>query len=269
MTNTQVGQVDDGDRWKSRLRRACRILVERGPLEILRQMRRHGLRESARFVGRNLRYMLAIAISRRFDRRYGVDTGGEIPSDRLQVIGEHARQGAFFLSTPARSFLRTLESLPDDLGAFAFVDFGCGKGRALLLAAASRNFRRVVGVEHAPALVAVANRNIEAWRGARRCRDVRAICADAACFELPPEPCVLYFFAPFDPPVLDAVLAGVAASFRTRPRPICAIYVAASDEVLPDEAMLAAGFRRRMPLPALRPDPGAARRLQYALYEMA
>jgi hypothetical protein len=93
--------------------------------------------------------------------------------------------------------------------------------------------------------------------------------ADATHFELPLEPCVLYFFAPFDGPVLDLVLANVAASWRIRPRRIYAIYVAAEDEALPDEALLAAGFRRvSNPPPLPRFDPGASRPLHYTVYEM-
>jgi hypothetical protein len=268
MNTLRVDQIGLEDRWQSRLPRAWRLLRERGPRELWRLARQHGAQQCLEFAGRNLRYMLAIAVSKRFDRRHGVDTGGEIPSDHLEVVGEHGRQGAFFLSTPAWSFLRTLKSLPGDVGEFAFVDFGCGKGRILLLAAAAAKFHRVVGIEHAPALAAIANRNIETWRGPRQCAAVEAICADATTVEFPSEPCVFYFFAPFDRPVLEAVLGNVAASRRARPRRMHAIYMAAWDEPLPDELMRAAGFRRApSPSPLPRFDPGASRRLQYAFYE--
>jgi hypothetical protein len=75
------------------------------------------------------------------------------------------------------------------------------------------------------------------------------------------------FFAPFDRPVLEAVLANVAASREARPRRMYAIYVAAFDELLPGEAMHAAGFRRVSAPPLPRFDPGASRPLHYALYK--
>ena len=268
MSTLRADQIGLEDRWQSRLPRVWRFLRERGVREVWRLLRQYGVRQAIGFVGRNLRYVLAIAISKRFDRRYGVDTGGEVPSDHLEVVGDHAAQGASFLSTPARSFLQTLTALPRDAGEFAFVDFGCGKGRILLLAAAAAPFRRIIGIEHAPALVAIANRNIETWRGARQCATIEAICADAALVELPSEPCVLYFFAPFDNPVLEAVLTNVTASRRARPRRMYAIYMAARVEPLPDELMHAAGFLRvPSPPPLPRFDPGASRPLHYALYE--
>src|SRR4051794_26113535 len=51
--------------------------------------------------------------------------------------------------------LRRLEIGPGD----AFLDYGCGKGRALL-AAARRPFGRVMGIDVAPPLVATASENV-------------------------------------------------------------------------------------------------------------
>jgi SAM-dependent methyltransferase len=258
---------DDGE-WRSRPRRAWRFQLERGPRELWRAVRRNGVSGCANFLARQARYMLGDWVGSRFDRRYGVDTRGEIARDRLDVVGDNAPGGTDFMSVPPRSFFQTLRDLPEDLSAFAFVDYGCGKGRALLLAG-MRNFRRIIGVEHSPALAAVANRNIAQWRGPRRCSEIRAVCADATVFEPPEEPCVLYFNGPFDDhAVLAAVLARIDASFRARPRPLYAVYLEAVVAPLPDAAMLAAGFRRRAAPRRLRFDPGAVRHANwYAVYE--
>src|SRR5689334_18881979 len=72
MNILRVDQVGLEDRWRSRLPRAWRFLRERGAHEVWRLIRQHGVRQCIGFVGRNLRYMLAIAVSKNFDRRYGV-----------------------------------------------------------------------------------------------------------------------------------------------------------------------------------------------------
>ena len=233
-----------------------------------RWARRYGGRTLLRRVTVRLRRPLGEWVARRFDRRHGVDTGGEIASRRLEVLGAHAAAGADFMSTPPRTFRRSLRGLPEDLSGFAFIDIGCGKGRALLLAAAAAPFRRVIGIDHSPELVKVANRNIAAWRGPRRCHDVQAICADAACFELPPEPCILYFFGPIDDyTVLAAVLANVAASLRARPRPCYAIYVEDVMAPFPDAELRAAGFRPVRAPRIERFDAGITRHpLRHAVY---
>ena len=77
-------------------------------------------------------------------------------------------------------------------------------GRALLLAA-EFPFRAVVGVELNPTLARIGRTNMALWRKAGRARaPMRMICRDAAEFELPPGPCVVFLFNPFGAPVLAA-----------------------------------------------------------------
>ncbi len=91
-----------------------------------------------------------------------------------------------------------------------FVDLGAGMGR-VVLHAARRPFRQIVGVEVSPALLEVAKENRAAYRGALACRDVRLVRADAATFAFPRGDVVVYLYNPFTAPVLDAVLARLAA----------------------------------------------------------
>jgi SAM-dependent methyltransferase len=259
--------------WKSKLRRGSRFLVERGPGEVWRQARERGPRECAIFLGRQLRYSVGEIVGRRFDRRHAVDTGGVVPRDEMEIVGEEGKPnlGADFVSTPERIFQRALNRIPEkDFSRFTFIDFGCGKGRALLLAA-TRNFRRVLGVEHAPMLAEIAARNIRAWRGARLCHDVQVVCADATQFELPNDPCVLFFYGPFggNMSLLGLVLANAAASVKEHPRHMYLLFLDGVDQRLPDREVLAEGFRRLSAPGGERCfDLGATRiPLYYALYE--
>ena len=91
-----------------------------------------------------------------------------------------------------------------------FVDLGAGMGR-VVLHAARRPFRQIVGVEVSPALLEVAKENRAAYRGALACRDVRLVRADAATFAFPRGDVAVYLYNPFTAPVLDAVLTRLAA----------------------------------------------------------
>jgi predicted RNA methylase len=265
-------QVDE-PLWRSKLRRGSKFLVERGPGEVWRQARQWGPRECAVFIGRQLRYSLGEVVGRRFDRRHAVDTGGVVRRDEMETVGEHggASLGADFASTPERIFHRALNRIPEkDFSRFTFIDFGCGKGRAVLLAA-TRNFHRVLGVEHAPRLVEVAAQNIRAWCGPRFCKDVQVVCADATQFELPNDPCILFFYGPFggNMSLLGLVLANAAASIKANPRRVYLLFLDGIDQRLPDREVLAAGFRRVSAPGGERCfDLGATRvPLYYALYE--
>ncbi|HEX3467874.1 MAG TPA: class I SAM-dependent methyltransferase, partial [Candidatus Elarobacter sp.] len=93
-----------------------------------------------------------------------------------------------------------------------FVDLGAGMGRVVLLAA-RRPFRAVIGVEISPALVEIARENLASARDPRRvARDVKIVRADAAAYAPPRGDLVVYLYNPFRGPVLDAVLARLAAA---------------------------------------------------------
>ena len=83
--------------------------------------------------------------------------------------------------------------------------------------AAAYPFKRIMGVEFAESLDQVAQRNI-ATLGADAAR-IDTVVGDAAFFDPPDDPLVLYFFNPFGVPVLQPVLHRVRASLERDPRP--------------------------------------------------
>jgi SAM-dependent methyltransferase len=145
---------------------------------------------------------------RRLDRRLGIETRREdAPPAAVERTGRYA-DGTPYVPTPVRQFGRMLRALPiDNPAEFAFVDFGCGKGTTLLLAA-DRGFRPVVGVEVEPRLVAVARSNVAAFmaRVPQRAHAIEVVHEDAAAFELPPGPTVAFLYNPFGAHTLRAVV---------------------------------------------------------------
>ena len=69
----------------------------------------------------------------------------------------------------------------------AFVDFGSGKGRAILVAS-RLPFRKVIGVEYSEPLTKIAQENISIFRKHHTICDIEAVWADAAwTFPFPPD----------------------------------------------------------------------------------
>jgi len=146
---------------------------------------------------------------RQFDRRYGVDTA--------DVVGDYG-------PTHAGTFTRALRDVDVDYRRFAFIDFGCGKGKALLLAA-RRPFKRIIGVELAPELVDVARRNVAQYVKRSGGADVfELVCADAAEYRIPHDPAVFFFFNPFRAETMRPVLDNIRRSLEAAPREIYVIY---------------------------------------------
>ena len=80
-----------------------------------------------------------------------------------------AAHAVHYEATSFGKFSRAMEILAPRYEGFTFVDLGSGKGRVLLLAAL-RPFRRVIGVEISASLHTRAQANVEALRGAIRVR---------------------------------------------------------------------------------------------------
>lgn len=158
------------------------------------------------------------------DRRYGIDTRGIVEAHEVDHVGEHGAQSNGHEPIQRLLFEQMLDAAAPDYRASTFIDFGSGKGRALILAA-HRPFRNVVGVEFSPALHAIAESNAARFR--LRMPDAAPIelrCEDAALTAIPHSPLVCFFYNPFGEVVMRKVLENLRASLITRPRHVIVIY---------------------------------------------
>lgn len=126
--------------------------------------------------------------------------------------------------TPAyRTLLRAFSRLEVRPGRSVFLDYGCGRGRALTVAA-TLPFRRVIGVELVPELLESARHNFARARGLR-CHDSELVHANAIDYAPPAEVDHIYFFNPFRGPILEKVVGAIDRSFRAAPRPLTIVYL--------------------------------------------
>lgn len=121
-------------------------------------------------------------------------------------------------------FLRELfRSWPIAPGG-VLLDYGSGKGRTVIWAAARYRFRRVIGVELDAPLHASAQANLARWKGPRLCDKVELVCADATEFQVPDDVTVIYFFNPFTGGVFEKVLRKIQESIDRNPRELVILY---------------------------------------------
>jgi len=160
-----------------------------------------------------------------FDEEFGVDTCRERSGGWTEEIDSpNWADGEGYDPAPTNAVRAALGSLPIDHKQYVFVDLGSGKGRVLLVAA-EFPFAEVVGVEYAPDLHEIARRNIAVYPRAQwRCGTVRAECGDAAEFDYPLTPLVLFFHHPFGEPVFRKVMAAIDRSLAEAPRKIFVVY---------------------------------------------
>lgn len=160
-----------------------------------------------------------------FDRDYGVDTGGIFRSKEDEVVGKNWALGGNYQAVDPPAFLEVLNDVPIPHAEFTFIDFGSGKGRAVLLAS-TFPFRKAIGVEYCAELNRIARANVLRFPiSARRCADVEVVDADAAEYALPDAPLLLFLYHPFAEPVMAKVVNNVADSIRKSPRRIVVVYL--------------------------------------------
>lgn len=160
----------------------------------------------------------------RFDRKFGVDTCGTVEPRDLGVGYAADEEPGGYEATPRAAFMRIITTLALDYRRFTFVDLGSGRG-AVLLYASEFPFKKIIGVEFAPALHEIAGRNLAAYdRRRMKCKDVRTVCIDAAAFPIPPEPAVLFLFNPFKGRPFAAVVENIERSLAACPREMIVIY---------------------------------------------
>jgi hypothetical protein len=256
------------DRSSGRVGRALALLRQRGVLEPFRLVHRHGLGESARFVSRNVRHLVADRLARRWDRANGVDTAGSIQLATLDVVGPHRDKGNECVCTSPKSFDFIMRNLPSELSDATFIDIGSGKSRTLLLAS-HYNFASIVGVEFARELVAIARANIAAYSNPRqKCRALSVIEGDAAAYAFPATPLVVYFYNPFSKEVFDLVLANLAGSLQKKPRRCFVVYGSSSHQAIDwaRPAIRATGLFEVLAVPRMPDFLDAVRTIDYAVF---
>jgi hypothetical protein len=159
------------------------------------------------------------------ERLFFVPTKMPMSIANLTVRGPNKPLAHDYRSTPSLVFECALSAVDDDLSRFSFIDYGAGKGRALLLAS-QHPFRRIMGVEFAEELHDDALMNIAQFpRSRMKCRNVECVLEDATNMQAVEGEAVHYFFDPFEPQIFAEVLARIADSYHAHPRRLYLILV--------------------------------------------
>jgi SAM-dependent methyltransferase len=165
-----------------------------------------------------------------FDRQYGVDTSGLVWSVDLKTGSPNDAWNTAYYGIGPSVFHHVMAQVPEPQQRTAtFIDLGCGKGRAVLLAS-QYPFAQVIGVEIAPQLHRIAVENVARYSSARLAdacdvAPMHILLDDAANYRFPTGPLVLYLYHPFCRPVLEKVLRNLGRSLAEGPRNAAVIYI--------------------------------------------
>lgn len=134
---------------------------------------------------------------RMYEKKFGIET------TKIKLIDSnqyHHYQGASY-----KILLELFAFLKDQTKDFGFLDIGCGKGRAVLVAEYF-GYSRLVGIDLDQELINCAYENLKKDRFLKQSSQVSFICENALNFRYNNEPCVYFLFNPFNEAVLQGVL---------------------------------------------------------------
>lgn len=196
-------------RWGARTRA---LLARRGPTaalgHVLSVVSQHGANR------------LAIPVTEAwYNRRLGID------ADQIQDtrFSRGATECNRYEATPWLSFHRAMRHVNLRPDGEVFVDFGCGMGKVLAMAA-RMPFSRVIGVEFCPELSDEARLNLERMRDKLPCPDVQVVTSDAISFEIPEDVSVAFLFNPFEGSILSQVCDNLRRSAERSAKPLRIVY---------------------------------------------
>ena len=136
---------------------------------------------------------------RLFDLRHNVRTGGMVAASDLSAADfpEARSHATAFQSVWCRNLRVLIRAARQASPLTTFIDVGAGKGKACFYA--SGHFAQVIGIEFSRELVDAAQENLR--RSGKR--NIQFICADAAQYDLPEGPSLVFLFNPFDSALLE------------------------------------------------------------------
>jgi SAM-dependent methyltransferase len=142
-----------------------------------------------------------------FDQTFGVETRLAVWRKRLFLKPDSIDYEA----VNPQLFVRAISHAP----RVTFIDLGCGKGRGLILAHQA-GFQDLIGVEMSASLVKAAISNLR-----KLGITAEIVQADAAVYDFPARPLVVFMYNPFGIPTMQAVVE----KLRSSRYPVHVIYI--------------------------------------------
>ena len=193
------------------------------------------------FIGINWNFRLAfftIFHEIKGERKYNLNSIGldklrtlTIKSDNLAHASIYQASNYYILEN-GFNYLRSINENNN------ITDFGCGKGRALVVAA-YYDFKNITGIDFARALCNAATQNIQRTKLRYPAAEFNVVCDDVVNYKIRKEQNVFFFFNPFDEVVMLAVVKNILATLKEKSRKIYIMYV----NPVHKEIFLSAGFK--------------------------
>lgn len=171
------------------------------------------------------------------ERKYRINTTGEDTLIELEELGIDISHATMYMPVN----FKLLEEAFKHIGNQPFnhfLDLGCGKGRAMCIAA-HQGFKQVTGIDLSKGLCEMAKENLTLTKQKIPAFEFNVINNDAFYYEIPDDVDCIFLFNPFDEIIMSAVVNNIFDSLQSNPRKLRIIYI----NPLHKEQFLKAGYK--------------------------
>lgn len=173
------------------------------------------------------------------EKKYGIDTTGADELRSLEDKGIDISHATIYMPA-SYDLLENFFSRINLKEYHHFVDIGCGKGRAICVAA-SFGAKKITGVELSKDLCVSAKENLQETKEKYPDFIYDVYNNDAFYFHIEKDVDCIFMFNPFDETIMSGVLENIEASLQKNPRKITVIYI----NPLQKHLFLESGFKEK------------------------
>ena len=192
--------------------------------KVINSLRKHGVATVLLRILLLVKYQIMLAEDYYFDFKYKTDTNKKAALEDLEILSANSLHGFKYQATPIKPLKRIFQKINGVLDEKVLVDFGCGKGRVLMIASLF-NYREVRGVEFSRELCRIATENCAKFARSIQANTIfKVIESDVTGYQIKPDENIFFFYNPFDSIVLRKVIGNIIRSIETNPRKVFLIY---------------------------------------------
>ena len=171
------------------------------------------------------------------EKKYNINTTGADELKNLSKKGIDISHATIYMPVSYLLVEKIFSQLPPK-PSLHFLDIGCGKGRALCVAA-HQGYTHITGIDFSKELCDDAIVNLNTTKQKLPTLKYEVITKDAMNFEIPADVDCIFLFNPFDVVIMGAVVFNIMESAREYPREIIIAYA----NPLYEELFLEEGFK--------------------------
>lgn len=192
------------------------------------------------YLGVNWNFRIAFTIivqEIKGEKKYNINTTGADELKSLSKKGIDISHATMYMPVSYLLVEKIFSQLPPK-PSLHFLDIGCGKGRALCVAA-HQGYTHITGIDFSKDLCDDAIVNLNTTKQKLPTLKYEVITKDAMNFEIPADVDCIFLFNPFDVVIMGAVVFNIMESAREYPREIIIAYA----NPLYEELFLEEGFK--------------------------